>query len=336
MAETDRAGGATNEGGAGRAPHGAMSETASAQLGRIVAIVAALSRREAVGAPALTLSEVAAGQGTTIEQVQRDVRALTQASDEPDAEWLQSLSIWQEGDRLSISSRGPFRRPMRFSGDELLALQVGLATEEGGECVLSSELAGVVRAGGAAGADDPSVAMGLASGAGEAAVADLARRAMDERRVLSILYAGERDRAGTARSIEPHQVVFAEGRVYVVAWCRKSGGWRNFRTDRVIEAIPELAHFEPRSDFVPFVAGETVFRAEPDAVDDVIVKFSPEIARWLVERYPGANRQKDGSAVVTFQVADPAWLVRHVLQYGPDAEVLAPAEYREAVRRALG
>jgi proteasome accessory factor C len=313
-----------------------MSETASTQLNRIVTVVAELSRREAVGAPALTLAEVAAGQGTTPEQIQRDVRALSQASDEPDAEWLQSLSIWQEGDRLSVASRGPFRRPIRFTGDELLALQVGLATEEDGECALSKELAGVVRAEAPARAGDSTVAMRLASGAGEAAVADLARRAMDQGRVVSILYAGERDRAGTARSIEPHQVVFAEGRVYIVAWCRKSAGWRNFRADRVIDAIPELDHFRPRPDFVPFAEGEAVFRAEPDAVDDVVVKFSPGIARWLEERYPGANRQKDGSAVVTFQVADPAWLVRHVLQYGPDAEVLAPAEYREAVRRAVG
>jgi proteasome accessory factor C len=312
-----------------------MSETASTQLNRIVTVVAELSRREAAGAPALTLAEVAAGQGTTAEQIQRDVRSLTQASDEPEAEWLQSLSIWQEGDRLSVSSRGPFRRPIRFTGDELLALQVGLATEEGEECRLSKELADVVRAGAPAGAGDPTVAMRLASGAGEAAVADLARRAIEHGRVLSILYAGERDRAGTARSIEPHQVIFAEGRVYIVAWCRKSAGWRNFRADRVIDAIPELDHFRVRPDFVPFAEGEAVFRAEPDAVDDVTVKFGPAIARWLEERYPGANRLKDGSAVVTFQVADPGWLVRHVLQYGPDAEVLAPAEYREAVRRAL-
>ena len=308
-----------------------MSETAATQLNRIVTVVAELSRREAAGAPALTLAEVAADQDTAADQIQRDIRVLTQASDEPDAEWLQSLSIWQEGDRLSVSSRGPFRRPIRFTGDELLALQVGLATEELAASRLSRELAAVVQGGAPAGG---AFGGAPAAGAGEAEVADIVRRAMDERRVLSILYAGGHDRAGTARSIEPHQVVFAEGRVYIVAWCRKSAGWRNFRADRVIDALLEKDTFVPRADFVPFVEGEMVFRAEPDAVDEVTVKFSPEIARWLEERYPAANRQADGSAVVTFRVADPAWLVRHVLQYGPDAEVLAPAEYREAVCRA--
>ena len=309
-----------------------MSETASAQLTRIVALVAELSRREAAGEPALTLAEVAAGNGTTVEQLQRDIRTLTQASDEPAAEWLQSLSIWQEGDRLEVSSLGPFRRPLRLTPDELLALQVGLATEEEASS-LSRELAAVVQ-GSAPGAS--AYGVGTVSGAGEAAVADLARRAMDERRLLSILYAGEKDRAGAARSIEPHQIVFAEGRVYVVAWCRKSAGWRNFRADRVLDAMLERETFEPRAGFTPFTEGEQVFRADADAVDEVAVRFSPEVARWLEERHPSAERLADGSAVVTFTVADPAWLVRHVLQYGPDAEVLAPEEYREAVRRAVG
>jgi len=309
-----------------------VSETASAQLNRIVSVVAELSRREAAGEGPLTLAEVAGAHGTTPEQVQRDLRTLTQASDEPDVEWLQSLAISQEGDRISVSSRGPFRRPIRFSADEILALQVALATEKGA-AGLSSELANLVTL-------DESAArsyrVGPTTGAGEADVADLARRATAEHRVLSILYAGERDRAGTARGIEPHQVVLAEGRTYVVAWCRHSGGWRNFRADRVIDAMLEQETFQPRGDFEPFTEGQAVFRAADDAVDNVTVKFNPEIARWLEERYPDAQREPDGSVLVTFQVANPSWLVRHVLQYGPDAEVIAPAEYREAVWRAVG
>lgn len=309
-----------------------MTEMASAQLNRIVTVVAELSRREAAGEPPLALAEVAQAHGTTPEQVQRDLRVLTQASDEPDVEWFQSLSIWQEGDRISVSSLGPYRRPIRFTQDEILALQVGLATEEGASRALSNELAAVVRL------DDPaarSFHLGPTAGAGEAEVADLARRAQEEHRVLSILYAGERDRAGAARDIEPHQVVQAEGRVYVVAWCRKHQDWRNFRADRVIDALLEEETFSPRADFAPFNEGQSVFRAAHDAIDNVTVRFSPEIARWLEERYPEAERQPDGSVVATFRVADPSWLVRHVLQYGPDAEVLAPAEYREAVSRAV-
>ena len=65
------------------------------------------------------------------------------------------------------------------------------------------------------------------------------------------------------------------------------------------------------------------------------VAFSTKIARWLKERYPGGREQADGRYVVTFQVADPAWFVREVLQYGAEAEVLGPEGLREAVKRMV-
>ncbi len=309
-----------------------MSGTASAQLNRIGTVVAELSRREAEGKEPLTLAQVANAHATSVEQIQRDVRTLTQASDDPETEWLQSISIWQEGDRLSVSSRGPFRRPIRFTPEELTAIQVGLATEPGRRPGLSVELASLLHGDGGG---EPPIAVGATAGSGETEVADLAHRGMDEHRLLSILYAGGHDRVGKPRVVEPHQVLFAEGRAYIVAWCRTGGGWRNFRADRVLDAMLEGGTFTPRADFEPFAAGQAVFRADADDVDHVTVRFSPRIARWLEERYPDAKREKDGSAVVTYRVADPAWLVRHVLQYGPDAEVLEPAEYREAVWRAV-
>jgi proteasome accessory factor C len=310
-----------------------VTETASVQLNRIGTVVAELSRREAEGEPALTIAEVAGAHGTTPEQIQRDIRTLTQASDDPETEWLQSLSIWQEGDRLSVASRGPFRRPIQFTPDEVMAIQVGLATEKGGAGALSRDLASLVL-GGARG--EPALGVGPVAGAGEAAVAELAHRAADEHHLLSILYVGGHDRIGKQRLVEPHQVLFAEGRAYVVAWCRATEGWRNFRADRVLDAIMESDTFTPRADFQAFADGQSVFRADADHVDEVTVRFSPGVARWLEERYPDAVRQADGSVKVTFRVADPAWLVRQVLQYGPDAEVLGPAEYREAVARAVG
>jgi predicted DNA-binding transcriptional regulator YafY len=39
---------------------------------------------------------------------------------------------------------------------------------------------------------------------------------------------------------------------------------------------------------------------------------------------------------VEFEVLDPHWLVRHVLQYGADAEVIEPPAVRELMKRVLG
>ena len=65
------------------------------------------------------------------------------------------------------------------------------------------------------------------------------------------------------------------------------------------------------------------------------VAFSKKISRWLRERYPNGHEQRDGRYVVTFHVADPAWFVREVLQYGAEAEVLGPEGLREAVKRMV-
>jgi predicted DNA-binding transcriptional regulator YafY len=44
--------------------------------------------------------------------------------------------------------------------------------------------------------------------------------------------------------------------------------------------------------------------------------------------------EPDGSVVLHHDVADPRWVVRHVLQYGGEAELVEPGELRERVARA--
>ncbi len=310
-----------------------MSATAAGDLNRIIQLVAEDSREALTAVDGGPLADLAARLGTTAEQVQRDLRTLTAISDDASAEWLQSLSVWQEGDRISAASLGPYRRPVRFTPEELLAIRVGLALEgDEGEAVWRTLAAVPAPADGEAPA---SVDLAGPAGDSEAHVVELARRAVQERRALTILYTGERDFPGSPRTVEPHQVAGAHGRFYVVAWCRRAAGWRHFRADRVVDAMLEAESFTPRADFTPLDAPGDVFRAGEEDVDEVVVRFGPAVARWLAERFPEARRRPDGGLEVTYRVVEPAWLVRTVLQYGEDAEVVAPAAYRAAVRRAL-
>jgi predicted DNA-binding transcriptional regulator YafY len=50
----------------------------------------------------------------------------------------------------------------------------------------------------------------------------------------------------------------------------------------------------------------------------------------------GVRPAEDGSLTLEHPVADESWAVRHVLQYGPDAEVLAPDSIRTLLRERLG
>jgi predicted DNA-binding transcriptional regulator YafY len=64
------------------------------------------------------------------------------------------------------------------------------------------------------------------------------------------------------------------------------------------------------------------------------VRYSPRIAQWIAEREEGETAN-DGSFVVDHPLADHDWAVRHVLQYGPEAEVLEPESVRAAVKVRL-
>lgn len=309
-----------------------MSETAAIQMNRIVQLVAELSRHVDADGDGVPIAEVAGRLGVSPAQIERDLRTLTDASDSLDVEWLQSLNIWQEGDRISASSRGPFRRPLRFTPLEVLAIQIGIALEVDGAAPLSAEFARLL----VAAEDGPRrISLAPSCGEGEQEVAELAQRAVAERRVLTILYAGEHDLGSAARSVEPHQVLNADGRWYVVAWCRKSEGWRHFRADRVIDVFLEDETFTVRPDHRDLETPAETFRRDAPPVP-VRVRFAPSIARWLAERYPHGRPLPDGGLEVEFPVLEPHWLVRHILQYGADAEVIEPPAVRALMRRVLG
>lgn len=302
---------------------------AAAQLNRIVQLIADLSRCEREGRELVRMSEVALRFGVSAAQIQQDIRTLTIAKDDPEHDWLRSLLVLQEGDAIALWSRGHFLRPVRLTPDEAAAIQIGLAMD-GGARALSEQLAGLLEAGAGA-AETWRASERVDSGA--ASVADVAAHAARERRCLELEYAGS-DGAVTRRVVEVRRVVEFEGRSYLIAWCRLSSGRRHFRADRVLSARVMEEPFRDRHE-MNTVEPDGVFRVPAEAPDSVRVRFSSRVARWLLERYPDAERREDGSVVVTYEVSDLNWLVRTVLQYGAEAEVLGPEAYREAVRRAV-
>jgi len=299
--------------------------TAVAQLERIVSLVAELSR--VADEDGRSLSELAGRYSVSPAQIAKDIETLTTLCDHAEAEWLLSLSAWQQDDRVSVTSLGPFRRPVLLSPDERLALQVALALDpEGADLAirLASALAG-------AAAQAPAGP----SARRPAGLAELLVSAANTRHCVEVRYAGEGDGVGRQSVIEPHELVGYSTRTYVHAWDRDSQGWRLFRLDRFLDALPTETRFDERDDFVPVRGRGDLFRAPASAVETVRVRFSPRVARWIRERYPGCEDDGNGGVVVTFLASSVEWLVRRVLEHGPEAEVLEPAAYREAVRRAV-
>ena len=136
------------------------------------------------------------------------------------------------------------------------------------------------------------------------------------------------------RRIAPYRLMYAEGAWYALAHAAERDAVRLFRVDRMLSAELDGERFEPPADFdpQPWIAPDgRLYRADEDI--EVVVRCSPRIARWLAERTPH-EPQEDGGIVVRHRVADVRWIVRHVLQYGAEAEVLEPPEVRALVAEA--
>jgi proteasome accessory factor C len=117
-----------------------------------------------------------------------------------------------------------------------------------------------------------------------------------------------------------------------VGWCEKAQARRVFRLDR-LEGVELLS--TPRRDGEVSLEGlkDRAFLGDGGG-EQLKVRYSARIARWIEEREV-VERLDDGSVVGTYPLGDVEWAVRHVLQYGKEAEVVAPEHLREAVVTVL-
>lgn len=287
-----------------------------------------------------SLASLSAELGVSREVLLDDLRALMEQYDEIPG-YEEPVVVLIEGDTVTVRTNH-FLRPMRVTVAELCALELGLGVlerEAGPE--RASQLAAVRERLAACITELPRdrAYAGLRDGAlvhpDRAAVLDPLRRALRQSRVIAIAYHRPGDDAATPRTVRPYALFFSRGAWYLAGWCERSDAMRLFRSDR-IEAvtITDREHVVP-PDFSPddlLVDGRPwVSETRPP---ELVVRYSPAIARWIAER-DGGPLEDDGSAVRRMPLADREWAIRHVLQYGPDAQVVEPVELREEARARL-
>jgi predicted DNA-binding transcriptional regulator YafY len=164
---------------------------------------------------------------------------------------------------------------------------------------------------------------------------DALRTALRDHRKARIIYRRSGADESTTRVVRIYAIVPASGMWYAVAYCESSEGLRVFRMDRVEDAVVLGDKYEIPAEFS---VRETLregkgFKSELSSVG-MKVKYSPRIARWIAER-EGVEQESDGSVTIEHPLADREWGMRHVLQYGPDAEIVEPVELREEMETRL-
>jgi proteasome accessory factor C len=286
------------------------------------------------------LADLAAELSVDESRVVDDIAVVTERAYTHPAGWVNDLEMYVDGGRVEAWTSGEFDRPVRLSPREALALALGLRLLSAGMDAVRRgtvrELAGRLDAALTAFPAEPlTVGIALDSGDphGNGALA-LLRDAIAEGRRCRIRYLKPGGPEPEARTVAPYALALASGRWYVVGHSAEPDAIRVFRLDRALEIEATGEPYSIPDDFDPrdYIEDGIVFR--PGEEREAIVRYSARIARWIAEREQ-VEEQTDGSVVVRRTVADPAWIVRHVLSYGPDAELVEPEDLRDVVREKV-
>lgn len=260
------------------------------------------------------------------------------------------IEAFIEGDRVIISAPLALDRPPRLARLEALQLLVagramtglaGLDEEEAAS--LRSALEKLARA---LSPGDHEVVAGLADriavhlgGPGEHLLPAL-RDAIERRERLAITYFSAGRAETGAREVDPLLVLRDRGAFYLIARDVGSDEERTFRVDRIRDAAPTGATFEPPPSFDPGRYAEGL-PIEPSPDDTLVVIEVSRAAAWMREVIPCERvvDAPDGGARLEIRTARTGWLVPLLLSAGPDARALEPAsfvdEVRDAARAAL-
>ncbi len=299
---------------------------AGSEVQRILALVPHL-----VAHPASRKADVADRFGISLAQLESDLLLMLMIGVPPFTP-ADYIDVEDDGERVTLRMADSFRRPLRLSAAEGLALLAAgraLLAVPGADLdgPLSRALAKLQNALGA-----PELVVLLDAPDHLEAV----RGAADARRRIEIDYWSAGREELTRRLVDPFAVFSAEGYWYLEAHCHRAAADRLFRIDRIRAVRLTDEQFAPPDDEP---SGPTVFHPRPDD-PRVTIDLSPA-AGWVIERYPteSVHQRDDGTLRVTLAVSEPGFLSRLLLRLGPDARVVAPDDQRsvgaEAARRVL-
>lgn len=310
-----------------------VATDASAQLERLLAIVPQIADGEEHA-----IASIAATLGVSAETVANDLVSVGERYDTPGG-FIEGLQVFIDAENASVRT-SHFLRPMRLTAAELRALDLGLAMIRGErvpdewpviDAARKRIEAAVVRLPGHSIGDN---AFAVSDAMTPSAHLRVIQESLALRRKLRIAYRRGDSTSAVGRVVCPYRLILAGPGWYLVAHCERSKGVRVFRVDRITDTqILGEKYAAPSTDVLTArLEDGPVFESDTPAT--VRVRYSTWIARWIRERHEGIP-EGDGSYVVEHPLADVEWAIRHVLQYGPEAEVVAPADVRRAVRERL-
>ncbi|MGM7667329.1 helix-turn-helix transcriptional regulator [Microbacterium sp. A93] len=245
----------------------------------------------------------------------------------------QQFEVHEHGDRIHITQAERLAGPLRLSIPEAAALVIGLRAAAGIPGLTDQEQQDTATALqkilAASGPEVHQAGEGIVAGfdvGPHTALAGRLHAAVRERHVVGFQYHAAATDESTQRTVEPLRLTAESGHGYLQAWCRSSGGLRNFRLDR-ITALEETGEgFEPRE--AP--TSDHLFTSQGTETT-VTVHFAHRI-RDLVTGYDPVRTAglEDGSVVAEIRLAGLDYAHAQAARFGGEFRILAPQEIVES------
>ena len=153
------------------------------------------------------------------------------------------------------------------------------------------------------------------------------RQAIEERRVVRLLYHARRRPDPDERDVEPVSLVYLDRGWHLAAYCRLRQGPRLFRLERIDRHQPTGERFAlaDRHRYGPETGGDLHRFPEARVRADLAVR------RWMRERQPHLflrEETDEEGPVFVYALRDERELLPWLLAWGAAIEVLAPAGLR--------
>lgn len=311
------------------------------------AMVLELARRMAASAEGLSLDDITREMGTqrrSSERLRDAVIALfpqtEEVSDPPFKRWRirGGLSAFEQAPtaeelvELSKAAQGlrATGEPSRAASLEGLERKLKSAVRSTTLNRLAPDLEALVRA------ETLAVQAGPRASADEVVLAEV-RQAVLAGQPLGFIYSRPGAEA-RRRVMTPCGLMFGRAN-YLVAAEREGGAIKTFRLDRMSAVKAEPGSAVPPADFDLQVFAGQSFGIYQDAIEDVVLKITPEGAvearGWRWHPTQTVEDAADGGVLVRFRASGMRELAWHLFSWGEQVEIVQPARLKTVMAGEL-
>jgi proteasome accessory factor B len=157
---------------------------------------------------------------------------------------------------------------------------------------------------------------------------------LERQRTVTITYRAPGHPESVVRRVDPYHIVGFHGEWYLLAWSHHDEEVRVYALARIRDCRLGSRGFDRPGDFDPHSYIDPnfgIFLNEPWV--DVAVRFDPPVAARIRERrwHPGQHIEEldHGGIILRFRTNQQSQTLYWVGKWGPNAEILEPAELRE-------